>query len=181
MRLICYFAFFIFCSCGSSPGEVNPGTEDISVDASDTITEFHLNEHRLSAVDFNNELTMMQSSMLTQVETLFLSDSASVDLNLENTLFELDLNLQSLAAMKTPEQGEAFLKATINVMNFYKSELTTGFAEIVPLLKMGDLSKKQKRQLSDYDAYFVEQEALWFDTVFVEQEKFAAANNITLE
>jgi hypothetical protein len=179
-KVSCISLFIILLSCGQHKPGVDTG-EDTEIDGSDTITEFDMSEERLSAVDFNNELTLMQESLLDQMETLFLSDSASVDLNLENTLFEIDLSKQSLEAMKAPDNSEGFLTAMKNLLNFYEAELTTGFSEIVPLLKMQTLTKKQQQQLSDYDLTFAEQEKAWFDTVFLEQEKFAVANNIKLE
>jgi hypothetical protein len=180
IKLICIAFFLTLISCGQGKPEVDTG-EDTEIDGTDTITEFDMSEERLSAVDFNNELTLMQESLLDQMELLFLSDSASVDLNLENTLFEIDLSMQSLNAMKAPDNSEGFLAAMKNLLAFYKAEVSTGFTEIVPLLKMETLTKKQQQQLSDYDLVFAEQEKAWFDTVFVEQEKFAQANNIKLE
>lgn len=173
------FFFVLFYSCQSSSSDGNGGTEDSGGEGT-TITEYDMDENRLGAVDFNNELSLMQQSIMDQVTTLFRSDSASVDINLENTLFEIGLNIEDLKQMQAPENGQAFLEATLNLMHFYEAELSSGFKELVPLIKAETLTRQQEKQLEEYDVYFAEQEMLWFDTVFVEQEKFARANNIKL-
>ncbi|MBI3135234.1 MAG: hypothetical protein HYZ14_11220 [Bacteroidetes bacterium] len=177
MKPVYCISFIFLFACGGEPA----GTTDHSLDGKDTIKEFEMSEPRLTAVEFNNEMTFMQDAILSQVDELFKSDSSNIDLNLENTLFEIDLNLESLNNMKVPENGEAFLNAMKNLMNFYHSELTGPFQQIVPLLKKADWSKADEKQVSVYDVSFVESEKAWFDSVFAEQEKFAKANNIKLE
>jgi len=178
MKLIYIIPFVFFISCAESePGD--SGTQNF--EATDSIKEFDMNENRLSAVDFNNEMTLMQERTLDLVFELFQSDSASVDLNLENTNFELDVNIQTLDLTNPPDGAEEFVRTMKNVMRFYKDELQGKFLEMVPLIKQKELTKKQKDDLKNYDVYFAEQEKIWFDSVFVEQEKFAKANNIKLE
>jgi len=177
MRIIFYTSCFFLIACGE---QTNDSSNHL-MDGTDSIKELEMSEPRLNAVDFNNEMTFMQDAILKQVDELFGSDSSNVDVNLENTLFELELNLESLANMKAPEKAEAFVTAMQNLMIFYRDELTGPFQEIIPLLKKADWSKADEKKVNDYDIRFVAAEKQWFDTVFAEQEKFAAAHNIKLE
>jgi len=120
--------------------------------------------------------------MLDLMTELFQSDSSNIDLNLENTLFELEVNLQNIDLMfKASVESNEFARCQRNLIKFYTDELNGKFKEIIPLLKESNLTKKQKDELNNYDIYFVEQEKIWFDSVFVAQEKFAKANNIMLQ
>ena len=179
MKLIYSFSFLFLIACGDS-NTTDSGTQ--TFEALDTIKEFDMNENRLSAVDFNNELTLMQERMLDLISELFLSDSSNVDLNLENTLFELEVNRQNIDLMN-PNDGESieFARCQKNLIQFYTDELNGKFKEIIPLLKKNNLTKKQKDELTNYDIYFAEQEKIWFDSVFIAQENFAKANNIKLQ
>ena len=179
MKLIYIVPFAFLISCGESES-VDSGTQNF--EATDSIKEFDMNENRLTAVEFNNELTLMQERTLDLIYELFQSDSASIDINLENALFELDVNIQDIRAMYKPDETSSeYARAQHDLMNFYQDELSGRFTELVPLLKQKELSKKQKDELTNYDIYFAEQEKIWFDSVFVAQEKFAKSNNIKLE
>jgi len=179
MRLIYVIPFFLLISCGGSTSN-DSGTQNF--EAIDTIKEFEMNDGRLTAVDFNNELTLMQERMLDLMTELFQSDSSNIDLNLENTLFELEVNQQNIAFMfQSSIESIEFARCQTNLIQFYTNELNGNFKEIIPLLKEPNLTKKQKDELNNYDIYFVEQEKIWFDSVFIAQEKFAKANNIKLK
>lgn len=179
MKLIYVSAFLFLVACVDSDS-IDSGTQNF--EALDSIKEFEMNEGRLTAVDFNNELTLMQERMLDLMTELFQSDSSNIDLNLENTLFELEVNLQNIDLMfKASVEITEFARCQRNLIKFYTDELNGKFKEIIPLLKESNLTKKQKDELNNYDIYFVEQEKIWFDSVFVAQEKFAKANNIMLQ
>lgn len=170
--VIIVFAF----ACSNNPSQNN---QDIT--PNDSIHDLPVSEQRLSAVDFNNEMTLMQEGILDQVDVLFQSDSANVDVNLENTLFEIALNLESLATIKFPEHGEEFVIAMQKLLLFYQQEFTGPFNDIASLLKKSNWTKADEKRVEDYDVNFVKMEKAWFDTVMIEQDKFAKESNIRLE
>lgn len=176
MKPVCFVFTLFLVSCGGDSAEQGGQV----IDGTDTITEFDMNEPRLTAVEFNNEMTFMQDAVLSQIDELFNSDSSNIDLNLENTLFELELNIESLKNIKAPEKSESFVTAMKKLMEFYRSELTGPFQTIVPLVKKTEWSKADEKAVNEYDLNFVAQEKAWFDTVFAAQESFAKANNIKL-
>lgn len=179
MKLIYVLPFLFLFACSGS-NSTDSGTQ--TFEASDTIKEFDMNENRLSAVEFNNELTLMQERMLGLITELFQSDSSNVDLNLENTLFELEVNRENIDWMFQPDdESTEFARCQSNLIQFYIDELNGKFKEIIPLLKQSKRSKKQNDELTNYDIYFAEQKKIWFDSVFIAQEKFAKANNIKLQ
>lgn len=176
MKQVIFLSPIFLFACGST--EIS-GTYDVS--GNDSITEISMNEIKLSAVDFNNEMTFMQSGMLDQIDALFASDSTNIDLNLENTLFEVELNLTSLENMKAPDGGEVFLECMKALMNFYKTEFTGPFNEIVALLKKPDWTKEDEKKVNEFDERFAADEFLLNEKVSQAQSDFAKANNIQLE
>ena len=108
---------FLVSSCSASTTSSSQNNQDHT--PNDSIHDLPVSEQRLSAVDFNNEMTLMQEGILDQVDVLFKSDSTNVDINLENTLFEIELNLESLSNMKFPEHGEAFVTSMQKLLLFY--------------------------------------------------------------
>jgi len=176
MKQVIFLSPIFLFACGST--EIS-GTHDVS--GNDSITELSMNEIKLSAVDFNNEMTFMQSGMLDQIDALFASDSTNIDLNLENTLFEVELNLTSLENMKSPDGGEVFLECMKALMNFYKTEFTGPFNEIVALLKKPDWTKEDEKKVNEFDERFAADELLLNEKVSQAQSDFAKANNIQLE
>jgi len=177
MRLVVYFSsfFFLIYSCGPSDDG------NMELDATDSIVEFDIDSERTSALDFNNELTLMQQDILDAMDILFQSDSTNIDLNLENTLFEIDMHLEELRSLNSFDGGAGFVKSMFDLMLFYQEELEGGFQEMVPLLKKSELSESEKNQLEAYDISFAAQEKEYFETVIMVQEDFAQENNISLE
>lgn len=167
---------FVAISCGGDPGS---GTEN-NTDTSSAQNTIEPHEITLSPVEFNNELTFMQQGILTQVDELFSSDSGNIDLNLENTLFEIQLNLESLRSMKVPAGGNDFNQAMVGLLEFYNTEFTGPFNEVVELLKKKDWTDTDEKFVNDYDTQFALTEKEWFEAVIIEQDKFAKANNIRL-
>ncbi len=164
---------FILFSCGGDVTEsstISPENEDL-----ETTTE------ALSPVDFNNEISFMQDGILAQIDALFQSDSSTIDVNFENSIFEIDLNIESLNAMKIPAGGDSLKVAMLAFMNYYKTELNGGFQVIIPLLKKPEWSKAEEKQVQDYDLKFANEEKVMFDKVISEQEKFAKSNRIELQ
>lgn len=179
MKIIYVFSFFLLTSCSGSTSD-DSGTQNFN--ATDSIKEFEMNEGRLSAVDFNNELTLMQERTLDLVYTLFQSDSSNIDLNMENTLFEIEMNLNRLQKLEAPNLGEAYLQNTEALMVWYQSELKDNFnSTVAPIIKKSTLNGIDKETLRRYDLFFAEQEKELFDSIFIAQENFAKANNIKLE
>ncbi|MBK9192166.1 MAG: hypothetical protein IPM77_12005 [Crocinitomicaceae bacterium] len=176
MRPLIFLSSLFLFACGST--EIT-GTQEVS--GNDSITEFDMNENKLSAVDFNNEMIFMQNGILDQIDALFASDSTNIDLNLENTLFEVELNLTSLENMKAPDGGEQFLENMKALMNFYKTEFTGPFNEIVVLLKKAEWTKEDDRKVKEFDERFAADEFTLNEEVSLSQTEFAKANNIQLE
>lgn len=176
-KLIWLTAIFLY-SCAAETGVDKD--EAISFDGQDTIVDFEMNDKRLLAVEFNDELSFMQEASLNQIFELFNSDSANIDLNYENTLFELDIHLQSLQAKTVPNQGEAYLQAMINLMNFYIDDLKNNFPPMIALIKKPNRKKIDTKKLEDYDINFAIKEKELFDAIVVAQDAFAKANNIKL-
>jgi hypothetical protein len=163
-------------SCGPAD---NKGS-DMNFEATDSLVGFELNETRITAVELNNELTFMQSGIIDLIYTLFASDTGEVDLNLENTMFEIDLNINRLNELKSEKGAEEFANAMIELMEFYKSELSSEFLDIVPILKKAEYSEADEKKLDAYDLRFVSEEKAAFDIVVLAQEAFAKNNNISL-
>lgn len=156
-------------------------------DATETTTVTNENELAetsadvMTPVDFNNEISFMQDGILSQIDALFQSDSSTIDVNFENTIFEIDLNVESLNAMKIPVGGDSLKVAMLEFMNYYKVELNGEFQTIIPLLKKPEWTKAEEQQVQDYDLKFANEEKVMFDKVISEQEKFAKANRIELQ
>lgn len=167
----------VFAACKGS--ESNDGTS--SLESTDSLVEFEINEERTDAVDFNNEMTFMQEGTLDMIDALFQSDSSNVELNHENCLFELEINISSLKQMKGDTDKMNFVSAMIDLMEFYKKELSTDFLNVITILKKSEFTDKDDAFLKDYDLNFVELEEAAFNKVFISQEAFAKANNISLD
>ena len=159
-----------------------PGSNEYIADETDSsqTSEIVIDEERVTAVEFNNELTYMQEGMLDQIDILFGSDSANVDLNLENAIFEAESSLQKLETMDKFENSEAFVTSMTELFTFYKEELNNGFPPIAEILKKSELSKSDDATLEAYDLNFSQNEADAFEKVFAAQDNFAKENNIRL-
>lgn len=167
-------------SCGSSNETENNSAGETTADTSG-IVEYDLNEERLSAVDFNNKLILIQQRVLDQINLLFTSDSSTVDLNYDNALFEIGLNLTDLKNTLAPDGGEGFKKAVEDLLLFYEEELTHGFKDMKELMKKSDISEEEDEKLRNYDIEFARLERNLASYIQIEQEKFAAENNFKVE
>lgn len=164
---------FVLVSCAGDATETTIDTNENEV----AVTSAEV----LTPVDFNNEVSFMQDGILSQIDALFQSDSSNIDVNFENTIFEIDLNVESLNAMKIPAGGDSLKVAMLEFMNYYKIELNGEFQTIIPLLKKPEWTKAEEKQVQDYDLKFANEEKVMFDKVISEQEKFAKANRIELQ
>lgn len=170
-------------ACGGN-NEQGGGEQDTTSDTtSNGIVEYELNPDRLSAVEFNNELSLIQQSVYDQIGVLFLSAPGFVDQNLDNALFELELKATDLKNIETLEGGEAFKAAVLALIEFYKTELKGEFLEVLPILKLEteERSQTQVFRLNDYDEQFAIREKPLLETIVAEQEKFALNNNFKVE
>ena len=172
-------SILLLTSCGGE--DEAQFNEDGEYVANDSIIEYDIDQERVSAVEFNNELSLMQEDMLNMIEILFLSDSASVMANHENALFEAQINLSELDNMEFDGTELDFVAKMKELMNFYIDELDNGFREIIPLLQKVDLTDAEVKTLDEYDQDFANREKEIFLEVFAAQDEFAAANNISLE
>lgn len=172
------FPFFclILLSCG---GASDAGNTDIT--PSDSLVEFDINEERTTAVDFNNELSLMQQDMLDGMNRLFKADSSNISGLHETLIFEAEMNLADLNEMTFDGSEVAFVTAMKDLMNWYISELNGPFIEIVPILSKAELNDSDERVLTDYDLGFASREKEAYEKVFVAQDAFALVNNIRLE
>jgi len=182
MRIWCFLYFVLMFSCGSSENLDAFNLDKDSLENNNFIVEYDMNPDRLSAVEFNNELTLVQEQMLDLISVLFQSDSSTVDHNLENILFEIDLTSSRLKSSNVPNSGNDYLNKVLALLSFYKDELTGNFSSsIIPILKKEKLTEKEIKKLNDYDLNFAEREHALFDSIFAAQDKFAKHNNIKLE
>lgn len=170
--LVVSIAFALFSCSGSAEDPSDSIVED-------SLGGVQIDESRVSAVEYNDQLSLMQQDVVDMITVLFNSDTSEVDLNLENTLFEIDMNLTELDEMEF-EGGEAFRDETRSFLLFYKEELNGGFQEIVPLLRRADLSQDEIDQLNAYDLEFAEKEKAAFEKVSLAQEEFASEHDIYL-
>ncbi|MEO9533343.1 MAG: hypothetical protein ABJG68_10420 [Crocinitomicaceae bacterium] len=176
-HIVPLFFIVLLSACGSSVDSEN----NMDLSSTDTIFEYDENQEKLSAVEFNNELTTMQNGMLNQIDLLFQSDSSDVDINLENAIFEASLNLDKLAALSNQEGGMEFVAAMSALMEFYRDELSDNFGEVKEILKKSTFSDENDQFLKEYDLSFAKEEERLFQQVFEAQEQFANENSIKLE
>ncbi len=181
------FLYLILCAgflsaCNNSTEKLDENGENAE-DDSTGIIEYSLNEEKLSAVDFNNRLSLMQQGIFEKVNRLFLADTNLIRNSLDNVKFELELNLNDLKKIVPPPGGEAFKTALENLLNFYKAEMSSGFEEIVPLLIQShdELTPAQRDQLVQYDTEFAKKEMAYFEEIRIIQEKFAQENNFQMQ
>ena len=170
------FGFLLLLSC---KGEESKGGVDLNPD--DTLAGYELNNERINAVEFNNQLTLMQEDAVRQITILFQSDSATVDQNYENVLFELEIYQSELKELEFDTSASAYKRSMHDLLSFYQTELRGEFKELIPLLKETNPSDEVLDRLDAYDRKFADQERAVFDSVFAAQEAFAKANNIKLQ
>lgn len=162
---------FLFSCGGKTTDDTNSGETESG----------HEEPEMLTPVDFNNEISFMQEGILAQIDVLFKSDSTNIDVNFENTKFEIELNIESLNAMKIPEGGEGLKNAMLDFLKFYQTELDGGFQRIIELLKKPEWTDAEQAEVESYDIQFAEGESVAFEKVIAEQEIFAKANRIQLQ
>ena len=163
-------------ACG---GKGDQGNIDLT--PNDTLGEVQMNQERVSAVDFNNNITLMQEDLLTAIDYLFISDFMDVQANLDNTLFEVEMKQAELHEMSFDGSEAAFVAQMDSLLSFYKSELSGGFREIMPVLLHEELTDEDLDVLDAYDLVFAAKEKKAFERVFEAQDAFAETNNISLE
>jgi len=167
-------AFLIACSGSSDP--VNEDN-DTSTDSTGII-EYDLDEERISAVEFNDQLSLIQQQVYDQINQLFTSEPGTVQQNLKNTKFEIEIKQNDLDRMEVYEGGEAFKNGVRDLLSFYQTELSGGFAEIVPLLEKNGEARTETEinRLNEYDKQFAMKEAEFFAKIDSAQTAFAKAN-----
>tara|TARA_B110000046_G_C13004100_1_gene403539 strand:- start:1755 stop:2318 length:564 start_codon:yes stop_codon:yes gene_type:complete len=170
----------LMLSCSEELETTGPDNPyELSDTIADGIIEYDLNEDRLSAVDFSNELSLIQQHVYDQINVLFLSGPATIKQNYDNATFDISLKAKDAENMEDYEGGKPFRLAILNLIQFYKHELANGFAKILPLLEKGaeDRSRDEEYKVIDYDEQFAIKEAELFNAIAAEQDKFALANN----
>ncbi len=169
-------------SCGSEESNQEVKDELIVDTLENGIVEYELNESKLSAVDFNNKLTLIQQSIYDQINILFLSEPLSVEQNLDNAIFELELKSNDLQNTEEPDGGGDFKGVLMDLIKFYRNELTGEFQAMIPILEteFDQRTREEDYHLIDYDEQFAIKEAAHFELIKIEQEKFASANNFKI-
>lgn len=153
-----------------------------SVDAlNGVIYEQNLDENKLDAVSFNNELTLIQEALLTQVDQVFTSDSSNIEQNIDNALFELELKGEALSRINAPDGGTDFKNAVAALIAFYKEEFQVKFPKLIPLIQKKSVTPQEQKTLDEYDRDFAKQEEELFMTVFEAQTAFSLTNKMRLE
>ncbi len=180
MRIIPLLITLLLFSCvgqaGGTDGE--GGTE--SGDSS-SIAEQELNEDRVDAVSYNNRLNSILEGSLDNIDLLFSSDSADIEANLDNVLFDLDLNYTAVNETQGFEEDDSFKSALLEFLAFYINELQGAFSsDIKPIIRSGSSSAKDVEILENYDKQFSEKENDLFQKVLTAQSEFASNNNIKL-
>lgn len=152
---------------------------ELSDSITDGIIEYDLNEDRLSAVDYSNELSLVQQHAYDQINILFLSGPATVKQNYDNAMFDIGLKAKDVENMENYDGGKPFKIALLGLLDFYNDELKNGFSKILPLLEKGaeERSRAEEYKVIDYDEQFAIKEAELFHVITSEQDKFALANN----
>jgi len=147
------------------------------------IIEYDLNEVKVSAVDFNNELSFIQQNVWDQLDLIFTVDSSKVVDQFETTLFEIDMKLADLNKMYIPTGGENLLKCLVDLLNYYSEELSQKMKPLLPLLKMpvDQLTEKEAAELNQFDITFAQKEKQLVLEFATEQDAFAASNNFQME
>ncbi len=173
----------LIVSCGGEEAtEHDNSNETVDDSLTSSIVEFDLSEERLSAVDYNNKLTLIQQNVFDQINVLFLSESSMVAQNHDNVLFEIELKSTDLENTTVPEGGASLKQALDDLLSFYKTELKNGFINMIALLEKEpeDRTHIEGLHIADYDEQFAIQEEVFFAAIEVEQDKFALANNIQM-
>ena len=94
---------FLFLACTSGEDSENESSFNPDSDTLESgIIEYDLNEVKLSAVDFNNELSFIQQNVWDQLDLIFTVYSAKVVDQFETTLFEIEMKLADLDKMYIP-------------------------------------------------------------------------------
>jgi len=172
--------FFFLYSCGGDAGIENAEDDQIDSTGNKEVVEYELDQTRLSAVEFNNELSLTEENALITVDALFASDSTSIDQNLDNAIFEMDMNLQKINSLQLAGEGQNFKNTLIDLLEFYQTEFTGDFKAIAILIKKPDWTKKDEEDIETYDKDFAAKEEELRELIHFEQDKYAAANNIKL-
>ena len=175
---------FLFLACTSGEDSENESSFNPDSDTLESgIIEYDLNEVKLSAVDFNNELSFIQQNVWDQLDLIFTVDSAKVVDQFETTLFEIEMKLADLDKMYIPEGGEDLLKSLVDLLTYYSEELSQNMKPLLPLLKMpvDQLTKEEAAELNEFDVNFAGKEKELVLEFAAEQDRFAAANNFQMQ
>ncbi len=172
----------VACS-GNEEQENDPVLNPDSDTLESGIIEYDLNEVKLSAVDFNNELSLIQQNVWNQLDLLFMADSASVDDQFETTLFEIETKLTDVNQMYVPTGGERLSGALVNLLTYYRDQLTNKMKSLLPLMKkpLDQVTRQDAGQLNEFDLAFAAKEKELVLTFAAEQDAFAAANNFQMQ
>ena len=175
---------FLFFACTSGEDSENESSFNPDSDTLESrIIEYDLNEVKLSAVDFNNELSFIKQNVWDQLDLIFTVDSAKVVDQFETTLFEIEMKLADLDKMYIPEGGEDLLKSLVDLLTYYSEELSQNMKPLLPLLKMpvDQLTKEEAAELNEFDVNFAGKEKELVLEFAAEQDRFAAANNFQMQ
>lgn len=169
----------LFACSGSEESDETTANHQID---STSIVEYELDETRLSAVEYNDNLSLIQQRAYDQINQLFLSDPLTVEQNFENAKFDIDIKLADLKQMEVYEGGEDFKVALVDLLSFYQQELSTGFAEIVNILVKDPEQRTPEEvyHISTYDDDFATKEYVLFVKIDSVQTAFASVNNIQI-
>lgn len=179
--LLYFFFTVLLVSCGGGDSSSDSDSVENGDSSETSIIEHELNEDRLDAVGYNNELSSILDGTLNSIDELFFSDSSNVALNLDNAIFEINLNLSTVQGMASFGEEEGFRIAMIELLEFYKQELEGIFTDEIKDILLQDVpSEADQNRLEEYDEDFTARELEFFQKVVDEQEIFAKENNIRL-
>lgn len=179
---ILFFSCFVF-ACTNQDESNAEGVGQNSDTLESGIIEYDLNQEKLSAVDYNNELSLVQQNVWNQLDLLFMADSATIDQHYETTLFEIETKLTDLRQMYIPEGGEKLSSSLISLLMYYQNELGFKFKPLLVLMKkpLEQMTRKDAGKLTEFDLAFAAKEKELVLIFAAEQDSFAAANNFQME
>jgi hypothetical protein len=167
--------------CTSSSNDAIDSKNEVGTDAQSGIITHELNAKRLNATAFNNEMFSIQQNVSNQVGILFRSDSITIDRNLTNALFEIEVNIAKVKEIIGPDNAKEFKKSILDLLNFYKNDLEMHFSKMIPMVKTSNPTLDQLDKLEQYDQMFAFEEENRLNQIRLKQNEFAKANNINLK
>ncbi|MFK8045564.1 MAG: hypothetical protein AB8B72_08715 [Crocinitomicaceae bacterium] len=164
--------FFALVSCQVSDNK----------NKSDTSKSYkELTSAKYDAVAINNQVSSIQKGIVKVVDSVFKSDTTTVNQKISDAIFDFDISISRLESIgKEHEVADYFGNSVIKLIEFYKSEFEGEFISVVKVLKKIEVNETEKNFLNEYDQSFANTEAVLFQDILVRQDSFAKYFSIGL-